>query len=219
MGICYIVGAGDFADAPAPVCGDFLIAADGGALHLARAGLCPDLFVGDFDSLPAGFVPSCPVLRFPAEKDDTDTALAVAEGRRRGYREFCIYGALGGARLDHTVANLVALAGYARAGLTVTLIGRGQRARALFCGTLRFPADFSGMVSVFALGGDAHGVTLRGLQYPLSDATLHGDVPLGVSNHFLAGEEAVVSVRDGCLLVIYEGNGEIREEKTECIGQ
>ena len=53
------------------------------------------------------------------------------------------------------------------------------------------------------MGPDARGVTLRGLYYPLENATLTSGFPLGVSNHF-TGAEAEISVKDGSLLVIWE---------------
>ena len=57
------------------------------------------------------------------------------------------------------------------------------------------------LVSVFCHGDRAEGVTLTGLAYPLSDAALAGDFPLGVSNRRLEGRPATVSVRRGTLLI------------------
>ena len=57
------------------------------------------------------------------------------------------------------------------------------------------------LVSVFCHGDRAEGVTLTGLAYPLSDAALTGDFPLGVSNRRLEGRPATVSVRRGTLLI------------------
>lgn len=203
MGICYIVGAGDCTETITPRAGDLVIAADGGLTHLSRMGITPDLFVGDFDSTPsAGDSPT--VLRHPTVKDDTDMALALRAGEERGYREFYLYGALGGARFDHSIANLQLLLACAGRGLCVTLVSRNQRTRVLRNGEkLHFPATARGYVSVFAMGGKAHGVTLTGLKYPLDGATLSPDCPLGVSNE-LCGRDAVITHTDGYLLVCYE---------------
>ena len=57
------------------------------------------------------------------------------------------------------------------------------------------------LVSVFCQGDRAEGVTLTGLAYPLSDAALTGDFPLGVSNRRLDGQPATVAVRRGTLLI------------------
>lgn len=51
-------------------------------------------------------------------------------------------------------------------------------------GELCFSERAAGTVSVFAPGGEACGVTLSGLKYPLTNYTLTSDMPLGVSNEF-----------------------------------
>jgi len=61
-------------------------------------------------------------------------------------------------------------------------------------------------ISVFALDREVHGVTMRGFKYPLNDATLTNEFPIGVSNEF-AGEKGVVSVRDGALLIVLQKIG------------
>lgn len=66
-------------------------------------------------------------------------------------------------------------------------------------GTLTFPAGMEGTVSVFSSGDAARGVTLRGLLYEVTDATLTCAMPLGVSNSF-TGAEASVHVADGTSL-------------------
>ena len=68
--------------------------------------------------------------------------------------------------------------------------------------TVSFPAISEGIVSLFCLGEDALGVTIRGLQYPLEDGTLTHSHPLGVSNHFV-GEPVSVRVAKGELLMLY----------------
>lgn len=68
--------------------------------------------------------------------------------------------------------------------------------------TLTLPPRPGGtLVSVFCHGDRAEGVTLTGLAYPLSDAALTGDFPLGVSNRRLEGRPAAVAVRRGTLLI------------------
>ncbi len=200
MPTCYLIGAGDFTPrglTPHP--GDLLIAADGGYRSLEKMGLKPDLLVGDFDSL--GFRPQdVPILTFPVEKDDTDMGLALAEGWTRGYRSFALYGADGG-RLDHTVANLQLLGGASARGAQVRMACTASDWWAVTDGVLALPPRPEGtVVSVFCHGTRAQGVTLRGLQYPLLDATLTCDRPLGVSNAYRA-TQASVTVARGTLLV------------------
>ena len=65
------------------------------------------------------------------------------------------------------------------------------------------------LVSVFCHGDRAEGVTLAGLAYPLSDAALTGDFPLGVSNRRLDGQRATVAVRRGTLLIFQSAGPDI----------
>ena len=185
--------------------GDLLIAADGGAQHCRALGLVPHIVVGDLDSLApeeraelerAG-------TRFeahPARKDETDLELALRAALREGAREVLILAALGG-RWDQSLANVLLLAHPDYAALSLRLadgpdtlwIARGQA-------TVRgAPGD---RLSLLPLVGDAEGVTLGGLEYPLADGVLRFGSTTGVSN-VLVTAEAAISVRRGMLLVVH----------------
>ena len=199
--ICYIVGASDSRG----MCidkreGDFIIAADGGLDALEKLSIAPDLAVGDFDSL--GYIPDIEnKICHPVEKDDTDTALAVSEGLRRGYRRFVIYGGLGG-RLDHTLANLQSCTGAAKNGAVCALWGDGCAVCVIPAGySLLFDEKKRGTVSVFS-PDKTEGVTVEGLKYTVSGVTLTSDFPLGVSNEFM-GKEASIYAGDGVLVVMW----------------
>ncbi|NLD59260.1 MAG: thiamine diphosphokinase [Clostridiales bacterium] len=196
---CWIVGAGDFCArgfAPAP--GDWVVAADGGLASLAQIGVSPDAVVGDFDSL-ASPPEGAEVVRLPVEKDETDMLAAIRLGLERGFRDFRLYGGTGG-RLDHTVANLQLLCYLSLRGARGRLVDESCQFTAITDGELRFGAASTGVLSVFAPLGEARGVALEGLRYPLEGATLRGDYPLGVSNAFV-GRPARASVASGTLLV------------------
>ena len=179
----------------------FVIAADKGYLHLRQKGIAPDLVLGDFDSL--GFVPEAKkLLRFPVEKDDSDMMLALREGLRRGIRSFLMYGGIGG-RLDHTIANIQSLSFLQSEGAKGLLYGDGTAAVLVRNGSARFPAHVKGYVSVFSYGERASGVTETGLYYPAEDIEIGNSFPIGLSNQF-TGRESVVSVREGCLLIVWQ---------------
>lgn len=202
MRICYVFGAGeDSGERVSPCAEDLIVAADGGLRMLQRLGLRADVVIGDFDSL--GFVPEGEhVHAVPAKKDETDLMLACREGLAHGYRAFRLYGGLGGARLSHTVANLQLLRWLADQGAEGTLYGRGYEVTLLRGKTIRFPADRTGYLSLFA-AGDRAVVTIRGAAYELEKATLTGAYPLGVSNAF-CGRETEVTAHEGDLLVVLE---------------
>lgn len=201
MKTCVIFCAGGFDCLAEPVGkDDYIIAADGGLRHAQALGLDCQAVLGDFDSL--GFVPAGANV-FPQEKDDTDAMLAVRQGLAAGCRRFVLYGTLDGPRLDHTIANLQTLQFLADRGAVGYLVGTGYIATVIHQETVRFSQRASGVLSLFCMGPDARGVTLEGLKYPLRDAALSAGFPLGVSNHFL-GREALVTVREGSLLALYD---------------
>ena len=201
MGRCIIFCAADFDRLVLPIGQtDIVIAADGGLTHTQALGITPDVILGDFDSL--GYTPEGANV-FPVEKDDTDAMLAVRRGLALGYRDFLLYGSLDGPRLDHTVANFQTLQFLADNGARGVLVGNTTMAAVVKDGSLSFPAEAAGTISVFCHGKDAQGVTLEGLYYPLEKGTLTAGFPLGASNHF-TGAPARVTVEDGSLLLIWE---------------
>ncbi len=201
MATCIIFCAGEFDALAAPIQkDDFIIAADGGLRHLETLGIQPDEILGDFDSL--GYIPADSRV-YPVRKDDTDSMLAIRRGLSLGYRSFLLYGGMDGARPDHALANYQALQFLADRGAFGYLIGKNYNATVIQNGSLVFSPVDEGILSIFAMGPDAIGVTLEGLSYPLTDATLTSAFPLGVSNHF-TGSNAKITVREGSLLVLWE---------------
>ena len=199
---CVIVGAGELEGAVIRRReGDLVIAADGGLRYLERAGIAPDIALGDFDSL--GYRPELPeVIYHPPEKDDTDMMLAVREGFARGLDTFILYAGLGG-RLDHTVANMQTLAFIAENGGRGYLVGGNSVSTAIKDSSISFGKEERGMISVFCLGERARGVTIRGLKYEIEDAELTPFLPLGASNEF-TGKNSEIEVESGTLLIIWQ---------------
>ena len=198
---CFIFAAGTFYGLrERPAAGDFVIAADAGYLVCRRTGIVPDLLLGDFDSMdqPADFVN---VHRSPVEKDDTDTMLAVRTALDQGCGEIYIYGGTGGKRLDHTLANLQTLLFIRRRGARGYLYDDDFVWTVLENESLTIEKTVEwGLFSAFCLGDRAEGINEDGFQYPLRDAVLTPEFPLGVSNHILE-PTAVITVRRGALAV------------------
>jgi len=200
---CYIAGAGEFVEDILPGEGDYVIAADGGYTSLTSRGITPDLVVGDFDSLKE--IPDHPnIVQSPVEKDDTDMMLAVKQGLERGYRLFAINGGLGG-RLDQTLANIQILAYLAEKDAFGTLLGLDVSIIVIKEGEVELSVDTTRgkAISVFCHGEKAEGVTLKGLKYPLDNATITNSYPIGTSNEF-DDEDVVISVESGTLIIMWE---------------
>ena len=202
MNRCFIFGALKVRRLPIkPEAGDYIIAADQGYDNVLSLGLAPDLVAGDFDSL--GKAPDAEnVITLPVRKDLTDVGYAVEKGFEHGCGEFILYGAVGGA-LDHTFANVAIAHDIARRGAKALLIGEEYSFTVLHESSISFNARESGRISVFALGGIAEGVTIRGLSYEVEDFDVACTDHIGVSNAFI-GQEAEISVRKGDLLVVWQ---------------
>ena len=190
---------------------DYILAADGGLRHLEKLKIRPHGIIGDFDSL--GYIPEGAEV-FPVEKDDTDAMLAARKGLELGFQEFWFYGSLDGPRLDHTIANFQTLQFLADRGAKAYLIGNDYLVTVIKEETVTFPATTTGILSVFCMGADAEGVTIRGAKYELEKGILTAGFPLGVSNHFI-GNEVTITVEKGSLLILWDRAGMPRQATRE----
>lgn len=185
----------------------YVVVADGGLKFLLKNGMLPDFFVGDLDSVELegdlkDILKDIPKEIVPVEKDDTDMALAVAKAYEKGYRNILLYGGCGGTRISHTLANIQMMSFYAKKGCSLQMLGDGVRLEILHNASKTLSAAMKGSISVICLSDIAEGVTIQGLKYEYTGA-LTSDRTLGVSNSFV-GKDAMVSVENGTLLLVYE---------------
>ncbi len=186
-----------------PQPGDYVICADNGLEHARNLGIIPDLIVGDFDScnLERFSVSEQELIRYPSEKDDTDTMIAIKEGIKHGAEEFLFLGCLGG-RIDHTIANIQSLLYLKKRGCRGMLVDENHRVF-LNDGESTEIKRISGYhLSVFALSERCEGVTLERVKYPLKNAVLTNSFPLGISNEFLEDTAKVTIGRGDALLIL-----------------
>ena len=201
MGICYIVGAGDFNTPFTPSATDLVIAADGGYDALKKHGIRCDLLIGDLDSISE--VPAdVQIIRHPVKKDETDMMLAYLEGAGRGFCDFEIHGATGG-REDHTFANYCLLLYMSERGHRGCILCDTGATLLLKNGAIEVSGECGKHFSAFAFGGEACGVTIKGLEYECEGVTLTPGFALAVSNRFV-GKVGKVEVKNGALLIMIE---------------
>ncbi len=187
--------------------GDWIIGADGGAAQALAWGLAPDLVIGDMDSLPEQARAilerqGCRLIEHPRAKDETDLELALAHAVQEGAQEIVVLGALGG-RLDHLLANVLLLALPSLAGVPVRIVEGDQQALLLRGGeAVEMDGAEGDLVSLIPLGGDACGVSTRGLVWGLDGDTLEFGSSRGVSNEMASGRFRV-EVGEGLLLVVH----------------
>ena len=190
---------------------DLIIGADRGAATAVDYGYHPSFLIGDMDSLSPTIRQSLIdkgsiLLTSPVEKDETDTELAIQVALEQGATHITLLGALGGARFDHSIANILLLTGYP-AGLLTLIDGPSRCWLLQGPGTTVITGQSTDLLSLFPLAGDALGVTTMNLYYPLHNATLTFGKPRGISNH-LTQEQASVSLTRGTLLIIHTNKDE-----------
>lgn len=183
---------------------DLLICADGALGKLLALGLHPDLLVGDFDSLGEEQLLTAEQLgirrvTFPAEKDFTDTELALREAVQAGCDQVLLVGAFGG-RLDHALGNLFLLPPHVRQGLQLGFTD-GVMDGYLITAPLQLRGCQGKIVSLLPITEMVEGVTLDGFYYPLQDYCLRWGQTIGISNLPLR-DDPQISLRSGILLVI-----------------
>lgn len=178
----------------------FVICADGGLDLALQHDITPNLVIGDFDSIQNEIPKDIETIQLQVEKDDTDMMAAIRVGLQRGFRDFILLGALGG-RFDHSFANLCVLQYLAAQGCKAMIAGQGCCVFLLNSGRLSLSKLTGSTVSVFPFGTASCTVSYEGLKYPLTEARLSSDYPLGVSN-LIETDDARIIVHEGNALII-----------------
>lgn len=205
---CIIIANGDL-EYTSDICrlirdAQLIISADGGARHLRVLNILPHILIGDFDSIsPADkqFFKKKQIktLAFPSRKNHTDSELCVSWALENNATDITLLGVTG-TRLDHTLSNIFLLKTLSQQNIPARIINKNNEIHIVtsFLELKGQPKDF---LSIIPVTEKATGITLKGLEYPLVNATLEMGSCLGISNSF-TGRVASVSIREGVLIVI-----------------
>ena len=187
----------------APDKDDIAIAADSG-YHSARLlGVTPDILLGDFDSIGADLGKldaNTEIIKVPAEKDFTDTQLAVDTALKKGANEIIIIGGLDG-RLDHTLSNLSILEDMWDKKIFCHITNGFNRVRLIDSTSTLIPKSQFKYLSIIAISKLLKGVEIKGCKYPLSNAKIEKNFQFAVSNE-IEGNCALISVRKGRAYIV-----------------
>ena len=186
---------------------DLFIGVDRGSLFLIEQGICPDLAVGDFDSVSEKELAlicsqSKEVLQVQPEKDDTDLELAVkAVFARSPQAQVTIFGAFGG-RLDHTLANIFLpsnpeITPYMQ---QIRLCNAQNELR--YCPQGRHEIKpVAGMNYLAFMPADNSRLSIEGAKYPLNESNYFFK-KVYASNEFI-DEPVFLECQSGYVIVIY----------------
>jgi thiamine pyrophosphokinase len=181
---------------------DLVVAADSGYDAAMELGLPVDVLVGDMDSIQSVDIPDHVVVeRHPVDKEASDLELALELVSRDTPARIVVVGGSGG-RLDHELA-VAALLCSDRWAYIDEIDWRSDRGWAYVVRQRRIlHGDPGAIVTILAVGGDASGVTTRGLKWNLERETLAPGSTRGVSN-VMTAPVTDIHVESGVLLVIF----------------
>lgn len=217
MKTALIISGGEFDTFYPSIEYDLIIACDKGYEYAKELKITPDVILGDFDSINPDNIPrdeanlnsytladtssSKPVIiKYPVEKDDTDTLLAIKYAIKNNCTHIIIICALGG-RIDHTMANIQSLHYAATKNVLCEIYSSKEH---LY--TKKGPATFSisskpsFSLSLYSLTDICKGLTIKGAKYEVNEYTLTNFFPIAYGNTI--NDTAVISIREGILLIV-----------------
>ncbi len=184
---------------------DLIIAADGGLNHALSMGIFPQVLIGDLDSATESGInlvrsTGGEIIRYEAEKDETDLELALSFAIRAGVARIYLVGALGG-RTDHWLANIMLLTDPSMDQYDVHLLD-GQEDVFLIRTQTKIKGNMGDLISLIPISETVSGVTTVNLRYPLDQAILYRFKTRGISNEMLTST-AEVKIKQGILLCVH----------------
>ena len=184
-----------------------IIGVDKGIEFLYHNSIMPNYIVGDFDSADQRIADyyrnetAVPIREYNPMKDASDTEIAVKLAMTLGCSEIMILGATGG-RVDHLWANIQTLTIPFRAGIDARILDPRNRIRLIGGDTvLKKSESYGPYFSLFPLGHEVYGFSIRGAKYPLRDHTLTPYDSLCVSNQ-MEEEEVKISFSTGIVILM-----------------
>lgn len=176
---------------------DFIICADGGLNYLDSLNVRPNLIVGDFDSVNINLLEKYKNVitkKYPAEKNFTDTEIAIEEAIACGYNNITIFCATG-TRLDHTMANILLIERYIKNGISIRIVDNNNYISILNKDIIINKLE-GYFLSIIPISEYIDGITLKGMKYPLLDVKVDRGSTLCISNEII-DDKAEILIKNG----------------------
>lgn len=195
---------------------DKVFAVDKGLEYVDALGMIPDYLLGDFDTVDSKLLTQYEMRigqeeigtvleRYPAKKDASDTELALDVAIQQGAKRITLLGGTG-SRLDHVLANIGLLLYTEQRCLEICLVDETNRIRLLSdkcCKEFELyrHCQHGTYISLIPLSKQVEGVTMEGVMYPLTEATIYAGSSFTVSNQIVE-EKLFVKLEKGKMLLI-----------------
>lgn len=187
---------------------DIILCADGGAEYAYRCSITPDYLIGDFDSISSEILDfytnqKVEVIKYPKEKDYTDTEICVHKALELGCSDICIIAGVGG-RIDHSLGNIGLLHLINKNGAHGCITGNDCIIY-LCSSEIKIQGEIGDTISIIPFAGNAEGLNSSGLKYALCNSTIEFGKPTGVSN-IMVDTSCKITIANGEVLVIKQLN-------------
>lgn len=183
---------------------DYIVCADGGAVHAYNMNILPNLLVGDYDSIDKDIFnylkdENIKIVSFPVQKDKTDTHIAIDYALKKKSNKIDLYGVTG-TRLDHTLSNINHLIYIKQNGSFGRIID--EHNEIIYTDIdIKVEGCVGDTISILSIAQKSTGVKLNGLEYNLDTGVLLRGDSIGISNVF-AEPIANIAVKNGQLIII-----------------
>lgn len=181
---------------------DFVIGVDRGAEDLLALKIPLDVVIGDFDSVSnLKSLEKVKKIKFPKNKDFSDTELAVDYAIEKGFNNFILTQMLG-KRTDHLLFNIAMMRKLLRKGKTCCIKEEKEEIY-ITDKEMEIKVKKGDIISLLPLTSNVYGVTSFGLKYELNERNLSAESSLSLSNKAVK-EKVKINVKKGTILIIVE---------------
>lgn len=183
--------------------GDFVICADRGLNYAYENEIRPNLIVGDMDSVSLDILKmydDVEQIKFKAEKDFSDSELAIKIAVERGYNDIIMFSAIG-TRIDHSLANIMMIGKYYEEGVEISIINEYSEICILKENNVfkEFNYDF---FTIIPLSRKLEGLDIFNAKYELRNKTVNFGDTLCVSNETLNNELRISKQKGNAILIL-----------------
>jgi thiamine pyrophosphokinase len=181
-----------------------ILSADSGANCLYRYGVIPDYLMGDFDSIDQNILDyfiqkNCKIVKFPRDKDYTDTQLALHMAFDLKADKIIFLGCTG-SRLDHTLGNIGLLLECLKRNIEAAITDE-KNVITIKNKAFEMKGNKGELFSILAYTGPISNLYIEGAKFELNNFFLPLGNPVTISNEFLA-DNVRVTFSEGTMLVI-----------------
>lgn len=182
---------------------DFIICADGGIKHIYGIDINIDAIIGDLDSIDEYFhkyvyEKKISIIKFPIEKDETDTELAVDYLIENGCSHITLVGVIG-SRMDHSFANIMLLKKMDMNDIKGKIID-GNNTIFFSDGYMKLKKKENHYVSIIPISNSGITVSLKGFYYPLENSHIEYGTTLGISNKIVEDLGEIIITKGEALI-------------------